>query len=170
MFILKLFLPLILFVKFGLIGLPLILTPLAFITLPLLKSDLKSKVLPNRLIYPAYSFTLILLGTFSLIYESFSLFLVPLTFGVVFFGTGLLFSILTKGGFGGGDVKLLGLTGICLGLFSGAHIVMALIITAFTSLATVLTLLIFRRVSLRSKIAFGPYILLGTWASILIFG
>ena len=170
LYLFNLILPSLLFIKFGFNGLPLILAPLAFITYPLIKNDLVRKVLPNRLIYPAYSFTLIILGSFSFMYKSFELFVLPTALGLVFFVSGLVFSYITKTGFGGGDVKLLGLAGINLGLFSGAHVVMALIITAISSLATVLTLLITRKVSLRSKIAFGPFILLGTWASILIFG
>ena len=169
-FILRLILPAVLFIKFGLSGLPLILTPLAMITLPLFKNDLERKVLPNKLIYPAYSFTLIILGTFGFMYKSMDLFLIPTLFGAAFSTFGLAFAILTKGGFGGGDVKLLGLVGINLGLFSGAHVVMALLIMAISSIASVLTLLITHKVSLRSKIAFGPFILLGTWASILVFG
>jgi leader peptidase (prepilin peptidase) / N-methyltransferase len=70
-----------------------------------------------------------------------------------------------EGAFGGGDVKFLVSTGLLAGL---VRIVLAVFAGAMLSGVIVFALLIARRVTLRSYIPFGPFLIAGAvWAALL---
>jgi prepilin signal peptidase PulO-like enzyme (type II secretory pathway) len=70
-----------------------------------------------------------------------------------------------EGAFGGGDVKFL----VSVGLLSGlVRIVMAAFVGAMLSGVVILVLLLTRRITLKSYVPFGPFLIAGAvWAALL---
>ena len=163
-------LPILVLYKFGFSILTALLLPAAVVTLPLLISDIKSKLLPNRLIYPAIILTVLVIIVFSLWQKDLSKFGQPVGRALLLSGVAFVLYIFSKGNLGAGDVKLYFLLGLDLGVFTVAHIVMSTLITLVSVIVVTLALLISRRANVKTKIAFGPYILLGCWSTIFLFG
>ena len=162
--------PALVVLKFDLSILALVLMPSALVTAPLLISDIRDKLLPNRFIYPAIVATLIVIIGFAVNQKDLFKILQPLSYAFVIAGVALLLHLFLKSSMGAGDVKLLFLVGLNLGVFTTAHAVMALLIMAVLVLIFTLTLLGTKRASAKTKIAFGPFILAGSWMTILLFG
>ena len=126
--------------------------------------------LPDRLTLPAYPVLAVLLGAAAATGHDFAALVRGLLAGVALAAVYLLLALLRPGQLGGGDVKLAGLVGLGLGwlgwpaVFAGTALAFAL--TAVVSLA----LLAARRISLRSEICFGPFMLSGALLAILASG
>lgn len=130
---------------------------LLVLTLSIFVIDVENQVIPDEL-----TFILIILGLIlskSLIVYLFPAFLLPLPL--------LLLYLITKGkGIGLGDVKLAIPIGLFLGVEKGLiSLLLAFIIGGFVSAI----LLLLRFANLKSKIAFGPFMLVSFWI-VLIFG
>jgi len=138
--------------------------------------DLKDRLIPNRLVFPAMPLA-ILLATFipigavtpwsigsSAHIREFDNFLFSLAGGAIPFIILLLVAIIKPGGMGFGDVKLAGLVGLATG-FPGGIIALFLAIIAGGLFAIVLV--VFRRKSRRDVIPFGPFICAGMLAALL---
>lgn len=140
---------------------------LAVVGVALCAIDVRTHRLPNRLIYPAYAAVLIsflsgvLAGTD------------PARLGRSLLGTlalggcYLLLALIAPGQLGLGDVKLAGLLGLALAwagwralLFGGC---LAFLLSAGTSLLLLAT----RRITLKSAIPFGPFMLAGAALALL---
>jgi len=73
-----------------------------------------------------------------------------------------------EGAFGGGDVKFLAGIGLLVG---GLRLVLAVFVGALLSGVVILALLAAKRVTLKSYIPFGPFLILGAvWAALLPAG
>ncbi|MCM3733843.1 prepilin peptidase [Fictibacillus nanhaiensis] len=70
----------------------------------------------------------------------------------------LLLAILSKGGIGGGDIKLMGVLGLVLG-FQGAFI--TLMIASVVGLVIGVTGILLKKFTRKTEIPFGPYLALG---------
>lgn len=70
----------------------------------------------------------------------------------------LLLAILSKGGIGGGDIKLMGVLGLVLG-FQGAFY--TLMIASVFGLIAAITGLLMKKFTRKTAIPFGPYLALG---------
>lgn len=90
--------------------------------------------------------------------------LTGLAFFVVFFGLALL----RPDGVGFGDVKLAGLIGVVIGALDPELTIVWILATSAASLVWVLALLAARKATLRSAVAFGPPMLVGLWAVLLL--
>jgi len=86
-----------------------------------------------------------------------------LTGGVVL-ALGYLLAILSKG-LGMGDVKLLGAMGILLGVYGTLF---AVLVASVVGSIVALYLLARKRVSMKTKIPFGPFLALGTFVSLYL--
>jgi leader peptidase (prepilin peptidase) / N-methyltransferase len=123
--------------------------------------DISVQRLPDRLVLPAYPVMIVLLGIAALIGHNGTALVRALIGGLALAGVYLVLALLRPGGIGGGDVKLAGLTGLALGwlgwpiLIAGA--VLGFILSAVVSLALIAA----RRITLRSMICFGPFMLGG---------
>jgi leader peptidase (prepilin peptidase) / N-methyltransferase len=71
----------------------------------------------------------------------------------------LLLAILSKGGIGGGDIKLMGVLGLVLG-FQGAFL--TLMIASVVGLIVGIIGLLMKKFTRKTAIPFGPYLALGT--------
>lgn len=126
--------------------------------------------LPDRLTLTAYPVMIVLLGIAAVIGHDGGALVRALLAGVALTAAYLLLALLSPGQLGGGDVKLAGLIGLGLGwlgwptVIAGAALAFAL--TAVVSLA----LLAARRISLRSEIYFGPFMLGGALLAVLASG
>lgn len=118
--------------------------------------DLKHHMIPDRI-----NLLMFLTGFASFIYNSFQHFSFDPLIGMGI-GFTLLLVISFIGVMGGGDIKYM--TGA--GLLLGAKMTLIAIYIAFISGGLVaLLLLVTKRVKRKSQIAFGPYLVLGTWVT-----
>jgi leader peptidase (prepilin peptidase) / N-methyltransferase len=140
---------------------------LAAISVVLALIDLDVRKLPNVIVLPSYVVAAVLLLLESILSGDYG---ALLRAGIGMAALFLFYFVLAfaiPGGMGFGDVKLAGLLGIYLGWLGwGNLIVGAFAAFLFGGLFSV-GLLIFRKAGRKSKIPFGPWMLLGAWAGIL---
>jgi leader peptidase (prepilin peptidase)/N-methyltransferase len=132
--------------------------------------DVAVQRLPDRLTLPAYPALVALLGAAAITEHDGGALARALLGSLALAGGYLLLALLRAGQLGGGDIKLAFLVGLALGwlgwrtLFIGASL--GFVLAAIVGLA----LLASRRVTLRSAISFGPYLLGGALLAILASG
>ena len=90
--------------------------------------------------------------------------------GLVLSSSYLLLALLRPGQLGGGDIKLAGLAGLALGWLGWATLLVGAALGFVLSAAVSLVLLAARRITLRSEISFGPFMLGGALLAILASG
>lgn len=146
-----------------------VLAPLAIASFPLIREDFRSKRLPNRIIYPTTLATLGVVSIYAIQQRSFSIFTQLVSRAGIAFLIALILYFIARGGFGAGDVKLVFLAVLTLGIFTPAHILAAAIFACLGVALYSLALLVTKQASTKSTVAFGPFIILGSWLSILLF-
>ncbi len=112
--------------------------------------DIESHIIPNRLVLILFAWVLL----WQLLFPT----ITPVSALGGFFTGGILFfaiALLSKGGMGGGDVKLMAV----LGFATGVPYVFFVFLLAFISGAVVgILLMIFKKKTRKSPIAFGPFL------------
>jgi leader peptidase (prepilin peptidase) / N-methyltransferase len=123
--------------------------------------------LPDRLTLPAYPALILLLAVAAAAGHNWPAFGRALLGGLALGAGYLLLAILSRGQVGGGDIKLAGLAGLVLGWLSW-HTLLAGAFAGFllAGLASA-ALLVARRISRRSKVSFGPYLLGGAFLALI---
>lgn len=115
--------------------------------------DLRTRRIPNRLIYPA-----IPIGLAVSVFVPFPPALSALAAGALaFFGFTLIF-ILSRGALGAGDVKLAAFIGVILGL---DHFLAGLFVGVMVGGLVGLALLLTRKAGLKSSVPYGPSLAAG---------
>ncbi len=76
--------------------------------------------------------------------------------------------LLNPAGMGYGDVKLSGVIGMALAWLGWPVLLLGAALAFVLSAAVSLVLLVLRRVTLKSTLPFGPFMLLGTFAAVLL--
>ncbi len=125
----------------------------------LARIDIATRRLPNLIQVPMALAAVIL----RVLFERSALLEIVVAGGAAF-GVFLGVAILTRGGFGMGDVKLAG----TLGLLLGAQVIGALAVGIFAGGVWSACLLATRRADLRSTMAYGPFLVLGGVLAILL--
>lgn len=74
---------------------------------------------------------------------------------------------LSRGGIGGGDVRLASVTGMYLGWLGAAYVLVGVVVAFVCAGIVALLLLIGRRATRTTRLAFGPYLALGTLVSMM---
>ncbi len=144
---------------------------LAGIGVPLAVIDIRCRRLPDALILPSYPVALALLGLASLILPGGGREFLSALAGMVLAGTVFLIQVLVyPSGLGWGDVKLSGLLGLYLGWLGVSALVGGLFLGYLLAAATGLALMAARRATRKSHVAFGPFLLAGTLAAVLLTG
>ncbi len=84
---------------------------------------------------------------------------------LLFFAFLLLWAI-SRGGIGGGDIRLAIVMGMYLGWLGAAHVLVAILVASVSAGLAALLLLASRRATRSTRLAFGPYLALGTLISV----
>ena len=158
-------------VRFGLSPQAPAFCALAAAGVPLAFFDARTSRLPNVVTLPAYPVSLALLGAAALSLaggaERFAHALIGMAVAVAFFGLLLLVS---PAGIGMGDVKLAGPLGAYLGWLGATAFAAGLVAAWLLAAATAIGLLLAGRVTRKSEIPFGPFLVAGTLGVVLASG
>ncbi|MEO6880617.1 MAG: prepilin peptidase [Mycobacteriaceae bacterium] len=155
----------------GLVGLrggPLLAAELWLLALVVVLSitDLTTRRLPNVLLGPGGAVLAALLATGALSEGRAGDVVGALLGAGVLFLIFLLVAVAAPGGLGMGDVKLVGVLGLVLGLTGLDAVLAALVLAVLLHAAGSVTLLLARRVGRRTPLPLGPALLLGTVAGL----
>ncbi|MCT8137491.1 prepilin peptidase [Anaerobacillus sp. CMMVII] len=151
------------FVVYKVVGLTPELIPALILTIVLILAvltDIREKLILDVITFPALAILLIL--RFFIGSEPFWFYLVG---GVVGFSLLLLIAIVSKGGMGGGDIKLYAAIGVALGPWMT---IMSLVLASFVGTIVGITLIAIGVLKRKEPIAFGPFIFIGTLAAYLV--
>ena len=143
---------------------------LAVLGVSLSAIDLAVNRLPDRLTLPAYPILIALLAVPAVTQHDLGALLRALLGGLALFAGYLILAVAHPGGLGGGDVKLAGLVGLALGWLGWPSLVAGAALGFVLSAGVSLALLAARRITLRSSISFGPYLLGGALIAVLASG
>jgi leader peptidase (prepilin peptidase)/N-methyltransferase len=132
--------------------------------------DLEVQRLPDRLTLPALPVLMILLAGAAAVGHDGRALVRALLGGVALAASYLLLALLRPGQLGGGDIKLAALAGLTLGWLSWGTLLAGGCLGFLLSAVVSLALLATRRITLRSMICFGPFLLGGTLLAILASG
>ncbi|WP_346959492.1 A24 family peptidase [uncultured Arthrobacter sp.] len=134
--------------------------------------DVRHHLLPNRIIFPSYAVAGILLVGAAVTGAGAGLFGVPGLRVVAGGGMLWLFYFLLRAvyppGMGFGDVKLAGVLGMYLGFLGWGHVFAGTFAAFLLGGLWSVALLVSRRGTLKSDIPFGPFMLAGTAAAMLL--
>ncbi|MGW9825490.1 leader peptidase (prepilin peptidase) / N-methyltransferase [Brevibacterium pityocampae] len=132
--------------------------------------DLREHRLPDLITLPLAAACLLALAVGSLVTGEWS---VLLRGGIGAFGLALVFFVLfifANGAFGFGDVKLGVSMGACLGVHGVFPVVLAVLLGLGLALVVALVLMGLKRARWRTHIALGPYLLIGTLLTLVMWG
>ena len=132
--------------------------------------DISVQRLPNALTLPAYPILIVLLAPAALTGHDAGALARALVGGVVLAAAYMVLALLRPGQLGGGDIKLAGLAGLALGWLGWPALVAGAALGFVLSAVVSLGLLAARRITLRSQICFGPFLLGGALLAALTIG
>jgi leader peptidase (prepilin peptidase) / N-methyltransferase len=132
--------------------------------------DLREKLLPNRVLLPVTGVVLALLTVAAAAAGDWSALLRAVLAGSVSFAVGLAMAVLAPSGLGMGDVKLAGLLGLVLGWSSWSAVLLGFLVGFVLQAVLGLALLAARRAGRRTQLPFGPALLAGALAVLLLTG
>lgn len=134
--------------------------------LRLLLVDIDTHLLPSRIVYRALALALPLLFVAALKDSAGSVGGMVLG-ALIMWCVMKVLEVLSRGDLGGGDVKVSVLLGLYLGWHSLESVLSALVVAFASAGLFALLLLVFRRASRRTHIAFGPFLIAGTLFAVL---
>lgn len=129
--------------------------------------DVAVRRLPDRLTLPAYPALVTLLALAAAIDNTWASFARAMLGGVALGAAYLVLGLLSGGQLGGGDIKLAGLIGLVLGWLGIRTLIIGACLGFVLAAVTSLLLLAGRRISRRSLISFGPFMLVGALLAVL---
>ena len=132
--------------------------------------DFRSHLLPNRILGPWFIATAVLLGAAALLAGEPGILLRMLLGAVILFAAYLVLHLIMPAGMGLGDVKLAAVLGLYLGFVSYAHLLWATALAFIIGALFSLVLLAARKATLRSAVAFGPFMLVGAGVALAVAG
>jgi leader peptidase (prepilin peptidase)/N-methyltransferase len=134
------------------------------VTVTLFLTDIDTKLIPNRILYPGTVAGLILLVGGGLVEDG--PILRAVIGGALYFILLLVIALIARGGFGFGDVKLAFLLGLFAAYQSWDTLIVA-IFAAFLLGGVVSLILVLTKIRGRKDaIAFGPYLIIGAYVAI----
>lgn len=128
--------------------------------------DLRSHRLPNRIVLPSIVAAIVLLLAASVLGDQWPSLGRALLSAALLGGFYLLLRLMQPGGMGGGDVKLAVLVGLLLGWAGWVPLVVGAFAAFVLGAAVALVLIVARRATAASHIAFGPWMIAGAWAGL----
>lgn len=139
----------------------------AVVGVVLIVIDLRSHRLPNRIVVPSIVAATALLLVASLLGGQWQAFGRALLSAVLLGGFYLVLRLMQPGGMGGGDMKLAVLVGLLLGWAGWVPLVVGAFAAFVLGAAAALVLIVARRATAASHIAFGPWMIAGAWVGLL---
>ena len=144
------------------------LLALATLTMPLVVTDIREHRLPNSLTLTGFLAGLGVSIALAIKENNFSPFMQSLSAALLAGFAFLLLNFASRGGMGMGDVKLAVMLGALIAPFGWQVLVMGFIVAFVLGAIIGLILLAGKRASRKTLIPFGPYLLVGAWASLFI--
>jgi len=131
--------------------------------------DLDVHRLPDVIVLPSYPVAVVLLLVPTVVTGEWSRLLRAVLAGLVLFVVYLMLALVSPGGagLGFGDVKLAGLLGLFLGWVGWGPVFVSVLAAFLIGGVIALLLLVTRRASRSSHIAFGPSMILGAWVALM---
>ena len=131
--------------------------------------DLDVHRLPDLIVLPSYPIALVLLLVPTVVSGHWGWLLRAVLAGPVLFAVYLVLALVSPGGggLGFGDVKLAGVLGLLLGWLGWGPVIVSVLAAFVIGGLIALILLLARRVSRSSQMAFGPSMILGAWVALM---
>jgi leader peptidase (prepilin peptidase)/N-methyltransferase len=131
--------------------------------------DLEHRLLPNRVVYPAFVAGWLGLVVLALVRGTPDRLVDAAVGALVFGGFFFVVAFLVPAGMGGGDVKLAFVLGTFLGYLGGVGLVIVGMFLAFLLGSLIgLALMVVRKGGRKTMVPFGPFLALGTVISIFV--
>ena len=134
------------------------------VTATLTLTDMDTKLIPNRILYPGTVIAVVLLIGGGLIENG--PILRAVGGGALYFVLLFVLALIARGGFGFGDVKLAFLLGVFAAYQSWDTLIVAIFAAFLLGGLVSLLLVVFRIRSRKDAIPFGPYLVLGAYVAI----
>jgi leader peptidase (prepilin peptidase)/N-methyltransferase len=134
------------------------------VTVTLTLTDLDTKLIPNRILFPGTVVGLVLLMGGAIV-EGGPI-LRPLVGGGIYFGLLFVLALIARGGFGFGDVKLAFMLGLFTSFQSWDTLIVAILAAFLLGGFVSAFLVVFRIRSRKDAIPFGPYLVVGAYIAI----
>ena len=139
---------------------------LAAISVALGLIDIDTHTLPNRIVYPSFIVAGVLLVASAVVSgDYFAVARCAIGAGALF-SAYLVMALLYPGGMGFGDVKLAALLGLYLGFLGWPQLVVGAFAPFFIGGLFSIALVVLKKAGRKSRIPFGPWMLVGTWVGI----
>ncbi len=131
--------------------------------------DLDVHRLPDLIVLPSYPIALVLLLVPTVVSGDWAALLRGVLAGLALFVGYLVLALISPGGggLGFGDVKLAGVLGLLLGWVGWGPAIVSVLAAFIIGGLIALILLLLRRKSRSSSIAFGPSMILGAWVALM---
>ena len=136
---------------------------LAAITVALALIDLDIHKLPNKIVLPAYIVGFVTLAGASVIEGDYGQILRSAIGAAILFVAYFIMAIVRPGGMGFGDVKLAGVLGLYLGWLGWGELAVGAFAAFVLGGVFSIVLIVLKKVTRKSGIPFGPWMLLGAW-------
>jgi leader peptidase (prepilin peptidase)/N-methyltransferase len=136
------------------------------VTMTLVLTDLDHQRIPNRILYPGTAIAVVLLTAGAAGDGPIENIPMALLAGAIYLVVMLLLSLLTRGGFGMGDVKLAFLLGVFLGYPAWHYLVWGTALGFLVGSVAAIVLLVTRRRGRRDPFPFGPAMVVGAWLAL----
>ncbi len=141
---------------------------LAACSIALALIDFDTHTLPNRIVLPAYIVGTVLLVATSALSGNWAGLFSGVVGAVGLFALYFILAVAYPGGMGFGDVKLAGVLGLFLGWLGWGPLAVGAFSPFFLGGLFGIFLLVSRKAGRKSRIPFGPWMLLGAWVGIFI--
>ena len=137
--------------------------PLAYFGARLSIIDFKSHRLPNKLVGWFTATEILIMGITGWMASDFARLLTALGIAAATMISYVLLYLLSRGSLGMGDVKFAFPLGLCVGWYSANQWLVAIFVSFLIAGLVAVIGLVTKRITRKSRLAFGPYMFLGTF-------
>ncbi len=132
--------------------------------------DLETFRLPNVIVLPSLAVVTVLLGAAALLRSDLGQLVTALVGSVILLAFYFLLRLVSRGGMGLGDVKLAPTLGMALGWLGLGNLVVGAFAPFVLGGLFSVILLVRRSAGMKTRIPFGPWMILGAWLGIVVGG
>lgn len=130
--------------------------------------DVRTHRLPNRIVLPTLAATMALVGLEALIVPEDGRLWGALSGMICAGGFFVVLRVISRGGMGGGDVKLSALLGVVLGWHGWTALAMGVASAFVLAALYAVALMVMRLADGKTRIAFGPWLIIGAVLGIAV--